>query len=107
MGDAVPIRSAKEIAGMRVACRLAREILDKAHATVKPGVTTDEIDRVVSQHITTASATCVTQHDDHAPVASPVHEQQHVYTASASWQQYQLSIGRRIGKALIPSPDTT
>lgn len=45
---AVPIRSAKEIAGMRVACRLAREILDKAHAAVKPGVTTDEIDRIVS-----------------------------------------------------------
>ena len=54
---AVPIRNAKEIAGMRVACRLAREILDKAHAAVKPGVTTDEVDRVVSQLITTASAT--------------------------------------------------
>lgn len=56
MGDAVPTRSAKEIAGMRVACRLAREILDKAHAAVKPGVTTDEIDQVVSQLNTTASA---------------------------------------------------
>lgn len=41
---------------MRVACRLAREILDKAHATVKPGVTTDEIDRVVSQLIAVAPA---------------------------------------------------
>lgn len=59
MGDAVPIRSAKEIAGMRVACRLARDILDKAHAAVKPGVTTDEIDRVVSQLITTAWQLCV------------------------------------------------
>ena len=57
MGYAVPIRSPKEIAGMRVACRLAREILDKAHAAVKPGVTTDEIDQVVSQLVTTASAT--------------------------------------------------
>ena len=28
--------------------RMAREILDKAHSIVKPGVTTDEIDRVVS-----------------------------------------------------------
>lgn len=45
---AVPIRNAKEIAGMRVACRLAREIIDKAHAAVQPGVTTDEIDRIVS-----------------------------------------------------------
>lgn len=41
---------------MRVACRLAREILDKAHAAVKPGVTTDEIDQVVSQLITVAPA---------------------------------------------------
>lgn len=48
LGYAVPIRSAKEIAGMRVACRLAREILDEAHAAVRPGVTTDEIDRIVS-----------------------------------------------------------
>ncbi len=45
---AVPIRNAKEIAGMRKACRLAREIIDKAHAAVKPGVTTDEIDQIVS-----------------------------------------------------------
>lgn len=46
---AVPIRNAKEVAGMRTACRLAREILDKARAAVKPGVTTDEIDRIVSR----------------------------------------------------------
>lgn len=44
---AVPIRNAKDIAGMRAACKLARQILDKAHAAVKPGVTTDEIDHVV------------------------------------------------------------
>ena len=56
MGSAVPIRSAKEIAGMRAACRLAREILDKGHAAVKPGVTTDEIDRIVSQLISTVQA---------------------------------------------------
>ena len=33
---------------MRVVCRMAREILDAAHAAVRPGVTTDDIDRVVS-----------------------------------------------------------
>ncbi len=47
MHCAVPIRNAKDIAGMRAACKLARQILDKAHAAVKPGVTTDEIDQVV------------------------------------------------------------
>lgn len=41
---------------MRVACRLAREVLDKAHAAVRPGVTTDEIDRIVSQIITAIPA---------------------------------------------------
>ena len=46
-GRTVPIRSAREIEGLRAACRLAREVLDKAHAVVRPGVTTDEIDRVV------------------------------------------------------------
>jgi len=44
---AVPIRTAAEIKGLRAACTLAREVLDKAHAAVRPGVTTDEIDRVV------------------------------------------------------------
>ena len=58
---AVPVRNAKEIAGMRAACRLAREIIDKAHAAVKPGITTDEIDQVVSilsLHVLKISVAC-------------------------------------------------
>ena len=39
----------KGIEGMRKVCRLAREILDIAAAAAKPGVTTDEIDRVVHE----------------------------------------------------------
>ena len=57
MQCAVPIRNAKQIAGMRAACRLAREILDKAHAAVKPGITTDDIDQIVSPHISSGSST--------------------------------------------------
>eukprot|EP00873_Tetraselmis_striata_P025893 jgi/Tetstr1/446157/TSEL_003559.t1 len=45
----VPIRSAKEIEGLRRVCRLAREILDAAHAAIRPGITTDEIDRIVHE----------------------------------------------------------
>ena len=45
---AVPVRSAGEIEGLRQACLVARRILDAAHAAVRPGVTTEEIDRVVS-----------------------------------------------------------
>jgi len=37
----------EDLAGIREVCRLAREVLDLAHAAVKPGVTTDEIDRIV------------------------------------------------------------
>jgi methionyl aminopeptidase len=37
----------KEIRGIRAACKLGREILDLAHSLVRPGITTDEIDRVV------------------------------------------------------------
>lgn len=33
--------------GMRKVCRLAREVLDIAAREVKPGVTTDHIDKVV------------------------------------------------------------
>ena len=43
----MPVRTAEEVEGLRAACRLAREVLDEAHAAVRPGVTTDEIDRVV------------------------------------------------------------
>lgn len=42
-----PTYGAEDIAGIRAACRLGREVLDVAHAAVKPGVTTDEIDRIV------------------------------------------------------------
>lgn len=34
---------------MRKSCRLAREILDIAASAAKPGVTTDEIDRIVHE----------------------------------------------------------
>ncbi|KJE89262.1 methionyl aminopeptidase 1 [Capsaspora owczarzaki ATCC 30864] len=41
--------SPERIAKMRVACRLTREVLDIAVAAVRPGVTTDEIDRIVHE----------------------------------------------------------
>ena len=44
---AVISRTPKEIEGMRVVCRMGREILDAAHAAIRPGATTDDIDRVV------------------------------------------------------------
>ena len=46
-GCAVPVRTAKQIEGSRRACHIARTILDKAHAAIRPGITTDEIDRIV------------------------------------------------------------
>ena len=41
----VQIKSAQDIEGMRVAGRLAAELLDYLTPHVKPGVTTSEIDR--------------------------------------------------------------
>lgn len=38
---------AKAQEGMRKVCRLAREVLDIAAATIRPGITTDEIDATV------------------------------------------------------------
>ncbi|CAG8661502.1 5908_t:CDS:10, partial [Ambispora leptoticha] len=45
------ILSAKDIKKMRTVCKLAREVLDIGAAAVKPGVTTDEIDRIVHEAI--------------------------------------------------------
>jgi methionyl aminopeptidase len=43
----ITILNAKEQAGMRKVCRLAREVLDIAARAAVPGVTTDYIDEIV------------------------------------------------------------
>lgn len=45
----IEVKSAADIQGMRVAGRLAREVLDLAGALVAPGVTTDQIDALVHE----------------------------------------------------------
>src|SRR5256885_11120966 len=42
----ITIKSAEDIAAMRVACRLASEVLDYITPHIKPGITTAEIDRL-------------------------------------------------------------
>ena len=39
----------EEIEGMRLACRLGREVLEEGAAAVTAGTTTDEIDRIVHE----------------------------------------------------------
>lgn len=43
----IKVLTKQEQEGMRKVCRLAREVLDIAAREVKPGVTTDHIDKVV------------------------------------------------------------
>jgi len=43
----IHVNTKKEIRGIRAACKIGRDILDLAHSLVRPGITTDEIDRVV------------------------------------------------------------
>lgn len=45
----IRVLNADEIEKMRHACKLGREVLDLAAAAVKPGVTTDEIDKIVHE----------------------------------------------------------
>lgn len=45
----VKVLNDEDIEGMRVACKLGREVLDEAAKAVGVGVTTDEIDRVVHE----------------------------------------------------------
>src|SRR4051812_30712308 len=47
----ITIKSAADIEGMRVAGRLASEVLDLLTPHVKAGVTTDELDRLAHDHI--------------------------------------------------------
>ena len=43
----IPMYDAAEIRGIRLACKLGREVLDIAGSLVRPGITTDEIDYYV------------------------------------------------------------
>jgi len=47
----VTIKSPEEQEKMRVACRLAAEVLDMIEPYVVPGVTTEELDRICHDHI--------------------------------------------------------
>jgi len=48
-GRQIDVKSADDIARMRVSCLMAREVLDLAVRAVRPGVTTDELDRLVHE----------------------------------------------------------
>lgn len=48
--NAAPIiYTEKQIEGIRLACRLGREVLDAVHAAVRPGITTEELDRIAHE----------------------------------------------------------
>ena len=48
---AISIKTAEDIAAMRIACRLAGEVLDYIEPFVKPGVTTAELDRLCHEYM--------------------------------------------------------
>lgn len=49
MTDPRLIKTAEDIAHMRVACRLASEVLDELAEAIRPGVTTAEIDQLAAE----------------------------------------------------------
>jgi methionyl aminopeptidase len=52
----IHLNSPAEIKGIRAACRIGRQALDVAHAMIKPGVTTDDIDVAVHDFIISQDA---------------------------------------------------
>ncbi|MDQ6684341.1 MAG: M24 family metallopeptidase, partial [Pseudomonadota bacterium] len=48
---AIPLKNADEIAAMRVAGRLAAEVLDLLEPQMRPGITTEAIDALAHAHI--------------------------------------------------------
>ncbi|XP_016863403.1 methionine aminopeptidase 1 isoform X4 [Homo sapiens] len=52
----IKLLSSEDIEGMRLVCRLAREVLDVAAGMIKPGVTTEEIDHAV--HLACIARNC-------------------------------------------------
>ena len=54
----IEVKSAEQIENMRKSGKLAREILDLAGRSVKPGVTTDEIDTIVHEAVLAVRRNC-------------------------------------------------
>ena len=46
--DMIPIKSAREIDKMRVACRTASEVLERVSELIRPGISTKEIDQAAA-----------------------------------------------------------
>jgi methionyl aminopeptidase len=53
----ITIKDADGIAGMRVACRLASEVLDYLAPHIKPGITTNELDRLAHDYMAQVQGT--------------------------------------------------
>jgi methionyl aminopeptidase len=51
----IPIKNSQEIEKMRLACRVASQVLERTGALVQPGVTTGEIDRAAASFMREAS----------------------------------------------------
>ena len=47
----IPIKSAKEIEKMRIACRTASDVLDRVSEVVRPGISTKEVDEAAADFI--------------------------------------------------------
>jgi len=48
----ITLKTAEDIEGMRLACRLASEVLDYIEPFVKPGITTNELDKLAHDYMT-------------------------------------------------------
>ncbi len=84
---AIPIKTAEDIAKMRVAGRLAAEVLEMIEPFVVPGVTTGELDRLCHRHIT---------------------EVQHAVSASLGYHGFPKSVCISVNEVVchgIPSDD--
>ena len=44
----IPIKSAREIEKMRLACRTASDVLEKVSELIRPGISTKEIDQAAA-----------------------------------------------------------
>ena len=67
---AIIIKNAEEVDGMRVACRLAGEVLDYVAPFVKPGVTTDELDKLCHDYMVNVHG-CIPAPLNYAPPGYP------------------------------------
>jgi small subunit ribosomal protein S10 len=104
----IPIKSAREIDKMRVACRTASDVLDRVSELIRPGISTKEIDQAAADIVRTAQKSGA---DVRGPIPLPSKTQRWTVLRSPhvdkkSREQFEVRVHKRLIDIVKSTPQT-